>query len=128
TEKNDADSILARLKRDDPETAQKVINGELTATARSTRPHSYRVTCPGAHLDRTTNTEPSSTTSRPIPSNDRTARRHCRTGIPTRSANSETDQSRRSRFTASNSFRCVLPIPRDIKHLPRGGHLETPHP
>ena len=28
-----ADGILARLKRDDPETAQKVINGELTANA-----------------------------------------------------------------------------------------------
>ena len=31
--RRDADSILARLKRDDPETAQKVINGELTANA-----------------------------------------------------------------------------------------------
>lgn len=32
-ERNGADGILARLKRDDPETAQKVINGELTANA-----------------------------------------------------------------------------------------------
>ena len=33
TEKNDADSILARLKRDDPDMARQVINGELTANA-----------------------------------------------------------------------------------------------
>lgn len=31
--KRDADSILARLKRDDPMTAQAVINGDLTANA-----------------------------------------------------------------------------------------------
>ena len=31
--RRDADSILSRLKRDDPATAQKVINGELTANA-----------------------------------------------------------------------------------------------
>lgn len=33
TEKNDADSILARLKRDDPDMAQQVVNGELSANA-----------------------------------------------------------------------------------------------
>lgn len=32
-EKRDTDSILARLKRDDPDTAQKVITGELSANA-----------------------------------------------------------------------------------------------
>ena len=33
TRRNDADSILARLKRDNPELAQQVINGEITANA-----------------------------------------------------------------------------------------------
>ena len=32
-ESDTSDTVLARLKRDDPETAQKVINGELTANA-----------------------------------------------------------------------------------------------
>lgn len=33
SQKRDADSILARLKRDDPLTAQAVVNGDLTANA-----------------------------------------------------------------------------------------------
>lgn len=33
THAESSDGILARLKRDDPETAQKVINGELSANA-----------------------------------------------------------------------------------------------
>ena len=88
TEKNDADSILARLKRDDPETAQKVINGELTANA-SPAPAPTSTAPPTPNLQTRPPTGPSPPTTAPHDDTDEPAHQH---GQPTRPPTTHADQ------------------------------------